>query len=1167
MRFLVLPTRFPRPENMAQGDISVWTNWIREETDEIMRQLEEERHSRSDPDDPFSGTANGVFQPLQDPLSLPPPVQTPKRQGNNSEDLEHSQNSRKNVRKNNIASREERRSEKVTSAQGEPREFREHSRESLDPIESIRNLHIQQRQNRGSTEELNQNTSAAPQATRTQVNHEAANLITFSPVVEQQVPALQSATGVQVQPKRQRSPRKKKGSEWTLNQRQFDHSKTQEISHILPGEQLNVFNGEESESYLQMPVKKKQENRFCTRCGEMGHGRRYCQANTWCKFCIMDTHATQACRKYEKFVQDNPIASSRRNTPVQVQGQRVTVNPRDQPEQPQPLFPHPPVQRYNPTVIPRMQMHNVTPQREKGESREHSRKSPQHQMREVQSTMSKQLPHQRSCQDVRMDPRYQEPPQYAEINYHRPSQQRPVEVNEIGPTIQQGVIQRPVQRHTQPTEGPRRPTVPVNEQQMTSMPSLQNNNNGGAYERVGKQESNPEENGYVINCIHENRPFTVNDVGRPVFVNHYYAGESFIPVTNKKLIKLDECDVSTEVSLRNAQPQAVERDFGEHSQKSRTIQQTGDTEREEVQRQGNAAVYSELRKDSQNSLKMTPVSRNTDASQRQSNANRGIHSEFIEHSQQPLGALNIGRSRVQAADQLNTRHIPLTGYENFRQELQTYPMSRDPMTVQPTGVGDVSSPAILDLPNVNTNLPPPLLPNPSSQYHQQQHNQVHPTEVNPGQVTNSEILKSIQSITEVMQQQLLLNSKTTEHGIVQTASLFQEMIKAQEKRDLDPALLAIPTFLGEAKDRPQCLDWVSRVKNVCDQSGCSFRQELINKSGILVQNFIRSLSENITNKELTEKILQFFSDVPTTSHALNKLRLIRQGAEEPIVNYNQRYQNLVERIEGCQLDSIRSTVAMELYLGSIIEPIRKSIRNTLYFNSKHAPKTLGEAMQKAQDLHIKHLYAIGEDQDSVANNSDVLPEITVNEVTSREDRGWYRHKRDFREHSQNSREKSPQKKEYSKQVTFNQPSETRTTNSREYSDSSRNSRVQNNYSREQESDKASQQPSVIRGSFTQIMVNPMQLQDHEFTAWLDRLVEARKNRQEKRQRPYRNFRKPYNESRQNGDTASRPLLRNRIKPAQELEIQQIMDNFNCEYDDVVEAVDLYNLDVEECTTA
>ena len=180
------------------------------------------------------------------------------------------------------------------------------------------------------------------------------------------------------------------------------------------------------------------------------------------------------------------------------------------------------------------------------------------------------------------------------------------------------------------------------------------------------------------------------------------------------------------------------------------------------------------------------------------------------------------------------------------------------MTVQPTGVDNISSFALLDLPNVNTNLPPPLLPNPSSHYHQQHHNQVHQMEEsNPGQVMNSEILKSIQSITEVMQQQLLLNSKTTEQGIVQTASLFQEMIKAQEKRDLDPVLLMIPTFSGEAKDRPQCLDWVSRVKNICDQSGCCFRQELINKSGILVQNFIRSLKENITNNELTEKILQF----------------------------------------------------------------------------------------------------------------------------------------------------------------------------------------------------------------------------------------------------------------------------------------------------------------------
>ena len=41
MRFLLLPMHFPRLESDGQGDIAVWTNWIREETDEIMKQLEE----------------------------------------------------------------------------------------------------------------------------------------------------------------------------------------------------------------------------------------------------------------------------------------------------------------------------------------------------------------------------------------------------------------------------------------------------------------------------------------------------------------------------------------------------------------------------------------------------------------------------------------------------------------------------------------------------------------------------------------------------------------------------------------------------------------------------------------------------------------------------------------------------------------------------------------------------------------------------------------------------------------------------------------------------------------------------------------------------------------------------------------------------------------------
>ena len=84
------------------------------------------------------------------------------------------------------------------------------------------------------------------------------------------------------------------------------------------------------------------------------------------------------------------------------------------------------------------------------------------------------------------------------------------------------MIQCPVQRHTQAAgEQQGGSTVPVNAQQTMSVPNLQINESGAACERDRKQEGDLDQNGYVLNCIHESRPLTLNDVGRPVFVNHY----------------------------------------------------------------------------------------------------------------------------------------------------------------------------------------------------------------------------------------------------------------------------------------------------------------------------------------------------------------------------------------------------------------------------------------------------------------------------------------------------------------------------------------------------------------------------------------------------------------------------------------------------------------------
>ena len=79
---------------------------------------------------------------------------------------------------------------------------------------------------------------------------------------------------------------------------------------------------------------------------------------------------------------------------------------------------------------------------------------------------------------------------------------------------------------------------------------------------------------------------------------------------------------------------------------------------------------------------------------------------------------------------------------------------------------------------------------------------------------------------------------------------------------------------------------------------------------------------------------------------------------------------------------------------------------------------LGEAMQKAQNLHINHLYAIGEDQQnqSTTSSTDTLPEFTINELNTRDHRGWNRNQHENGDYSQNSIETSRQHG-YNKKVT------------------------------------------------------------------------------------------------------------------------------------------------------
>ena len=75
---------------------------------------------------------------------------------------------------------------------------------------------------------------------------------------------------------------------------------------------------------------------------------------------------------------------------------------------------------------------------------------------------------------------------------------------------------------------------------------------------------------------------------------------------------------------------------------------------------------------------------------------------------------------------------------------------------------------------------------------------------------------------------------------------------------------------------------------------------------------------------------------------------------------------------------------------------------------------------------------------------------------------------------------------------------------------------------------------------------------------MGRIVDARRLRLEKKPRPYRDYRK---ELKQPAEEGTR--LINKLKPSSELNVEEITRQFKCTQEDVEEAVEMYNMDVDD----
>ena len=175
-------------------------------------------------------------------------------------------------------------------AQNPPTQNRdEHAEQRTeDPFRSLRDFH--ERQHKEKQEEKRQRHSVSSQST------------------------LGGAVGEAKQnyPKTQRTNTKnREPNVVNTYQNKLPHQvwKEQEVSH--PDSYLQGRHN--TTTYMNLP--NSIQNKTCGRCGLVGHIKKQCREEVYCKFCRNSSHSIRACRTYANFLRVDPMTSSRKNTP------------------------------------------------------------------------------------------------------------------------------------------------------------------------------------------------------------------------------------------------------------------------------------------------------------------------------------------------------------------------------------------------------------------------------------------------------------------------------------------------------------------------------------------------------------------------------------------------------------------------------------------------------------------------------------------------------------------------------------------------------------------------------------------------------------------------------------------------------------------------------------
>ena len=137
---------------------------------------------------------------------------------------------------------------------------------------------------------------------------------------------------------------------------------------------------------------------------------------------------------------------------------------------------------------------------------------------------------------------------------------------------------------------------------------------------------------------------------------------------------------------------------------------------------------------------------------------------------------------------------------------------------------------------------------------------------------------------EVQQVSMHNTSTSSSNDLLQTKIEQDQKTKVRKY-----TMKKIENYDGRSKDR--CLTWLEHNRIAAKDVAIPLKEVLLDTSTGTVYEVISASDSNMSDRELTQYVLETFSDIQTPEDALRKLKLVRRGSE-PLVTYNNKYTTI-----------------------------------------------------------------------------------------------------------------------------------------------------------------------------------------------------------------------------------------------------------------------------------